>query len=157
MPRLLNAVHHLENGLLGLLLAAMIGLAGSQIVLRNLFESGISWSEPLLRVLVLWVGMLGAMIATRQDRHIRIDLLSRYLSPAWRLRAARLNNLFSAVVCALLAWHSGRFVHAEWQDGNMLLHHVPTWVAESILPLGFSVIALRFTLLLFLGKGETPE
>jgi hypothetical protein len=30
-------------------------------------------------------------------------------------------------------------------------------VAESILPLGFGVIALRFTLLLFLGKGETPE
>jgi len=147
-------VRHLENGLLVLLLAAMIVLAGSQIVLRNLFDSGISWSDPLLRVLVLWVGMLGAMIATQQDKHIRIDLLSRYLSPAWRRQAARLNNLFSGVVCALLAWHSGRFVYFEWQDGNMLLNGVPAWLAESVLPLGFTVMGLRFALLLLIGPRE---
>lgn len=155
MARLLHAVRHLESGLLVLLLALMITLAGGQIVLRNLFDSGISWSDPLLRVLVLWVGMVGAMIATQQDRHIRIDLLSRYLSPVWRRHAARLNHLFSAVVCALLAWHSGRFVHFEWQDGNLLVGAIPTWVAESILPLGFAVMTLRFTLLLLLGERET--
>jgi TRAP-type C4-dicarboxylate transport system permease small subunit len=157
MSRLLNFVRHLESGLLLLLLAAMIGLAGSQIILRNLFDSGISWSDPLLRVLVLWVGMLGAMIATQQDKHIRIDLLSRYLSTDWRGRTARLNNLFSAVVCTLLAWHSGRFVYSEWQDGAALVGDIPVWVAESILPLGFAVIALRFALHLWGKTGEaTP-
>jgi TRAP-type C4-dicarboxylate transport system permease small subunit len=150
MSRLLNSVRHLENALLVLLLTAMIALAGSQIVLRNLFDSGISWGDPLLRVLVLWVGMLGAMIATQQDKHIRIDLLSRYLSPAWRDRTARLNHLFSAVVCGLLSWHSGRFVYFEWQDGNILVQNIPTWVAESILPFGFAVMALRFALALLL-------
>jgi TRAP-type C4-dicarboxylate transport system permease small subunit len=132
----------------------MIALAGSQIVLRNLFDSGISWSDPLLRVLVLWVGMLGAMIATQQDKHIRIDLLSRYLSPAWRGHAAHLNNLFSGVVCTLLAWHSGRFVYFEWQDGNMLINDIPTWVAEAILPFGFAIMALRFTLAMIVNHNK---
>jgi TRAP-type C4-dicarboxylate transport system permease small subunit len=154
MRRLLSTVRHIETSLLVLLLAIMIGLAGSQIVLRNLFDSGISWSDPLLRVLVLWVGMLGAMIATQQDKHIRIDLLSRYLSPAWRDYASRLNNLFSAVVCGLLSWHSARFVYFEWQDGNMLMDKVPAWVAESVLPFGFAVMTLRFALLLLLGQHE---
>jgi TRAP-type C4-dicarboxylate transport system permease small subunit len=156
MSRLLNTIRHIENGLLVLILATMIGLAGSQIVLRNLFDGGISWSDPVLRVLVLWVGMLGAMIATQQDRHIRIDLLSRYLSPTWRNHAARLNNLFSTVVCGLLAWHSGRFVYYEWQDGNTLVSDFPIWIAESVLPFGFSVMALRFALLMLLDKrGKT--
>jgi TRAP-type C4-dicarboxylate transport system permease small subunit len=155
MSRLLHTVRHIEGGLLVLLLALMIVLAGSQIVLRNLFDSGISWSDPLLRVLVLWIGMVGAMLAAQQDRHIRIDLLSRYLSPAWRRHTARLNHLFSAVVCALLTWHSGRFVYFEWQDGNLLVGVIPIWVAESILPLGFAVITLRFTLLLLWGERET--
>lgn len=157
MQRLLHTIRQVENSLLVLLLASMIGLAGSQIVLRNLFDSGISWSDPVLRVLVLWVGMLGAMIATQQDKHIRIDLLSRYLSPAWCKHAAHLNNLFSAVVCALLAWHSARFVYFEWQDGSTLVSGLPAWVAESILPFGFAVMALRFTLLLLLGKREEME
>lgn len=154
MRRLLSTVRHIETGLLVVLLAVMIALAGSQIVLRNLFDSGIGWSDPILRVLVLWVGMLGAMIATQQDKHIRIDLLSRYLSSAWRGYAARLNNLFSALVCALLSWHSARFVYFEWQDGNMLMDNVPAWVAESVLPFGFAVMTLRFALLLLIGQRE---
>ena len=138
MLRLLNTVRYIENGLLVLLLTAMIGLAGSQILLRNLFDSGIGWADPVLRVLVLWVGMLGAMIATQQDKHIRIDLLTRYLSPTWRERTAHLNHLFSAIVCGLLAWHSGRFVYFEWQDGNTLINNIPVWIAELILPIGYS-------------------
>ncbi len=152
MRPLLEIIRRFETGLLVLLLAVMIGLAGSQIVLRNLFDSGIGWSDPLLRVLVLWVGMLGAMIATQQDKHIRIDLLSRYLSPAWRGHTARLNNLFSAIVCGLLSWHSGRFVYSEWLDGSTLIGDIPTAVAESVLPFGFAVMTLRFVLLLLLNR-----
>lgn len=157
MSRLLQTVHRIENGLLVVLLVAMIALAGSQIVLRNLFDTGISWSDPVLRVLVLWVGMLGAMIATQQDKHIRIDLLSRYLSPAWHRHAAQLNNLFSAMVCGLLAWHSGRFVYFEWQDGSTLVSNVPAWLAESVLPFGFAVMALRFSVLLLPGHQGQGE
>lgn len=157
MQRLLTSIRYIENGLLVLILIAMIGLAGSQIMLRNLFDSGIGWSDPILRVLVLWIGMLGAMIATQQDKHIRIDLLSRYLSPNWRNRAARLNNFFAAVVCALLAWHSGRFVYFEWSDGNTLVNDIPIWVAESILPFGFAIISLHFFLLMLLGHHKEGE
>lgn len=157
MLRLFNIVRTVENGLLVLLLVAMIGLAGSQIMLRNLFDSGISWADPVLRVLVLWVGMLGAMIATQQDKHIRIDLLSHYLSPAWRRRTTRLNDLFSALVCGLLAWHSGRFVYFEWQDGSPFINGFPAWAAELILPVGFAVMTLRFILLLILGKHEVTK
>lgn len=154
MNRLLHTVRLIEVGLLVVILSVMIALAGSQIALRNLFDSGISWSDPVLRVLVLWVGMLGAMIATSQDKHIRIDLLSRYLSPIWRHHTARLNDLFSAIICALLAWHATRFVYFEWQDGATLVANVPAWLAEAVLPLGFAVMALRFTLLFLLGHRE---
>ena len=151
---LLHTIHRLETALLILLLAGMIILSGGQILLRNLFDSGISWSDPLLRVLVLWVGMFGAMIATQQDRHIRIDLLSRYLPKPWRRYTNRINHLFSAVVCALLAWHSGRFVYYEWQDGATLIGDLPSWVAEAVIPFGFGVMALRFAIQMVVNSGE---
>ena len=157
MARLLETIRRLETALLILLLAGMILLAGGQILLRNLFDSGISWSDPLLRVLVLWVGMFGAMIATAQDRHIRIDLLSRYLPPGWHRYTARINYLFSTAVCALLAWHSGRFVYVEWQDGAVLVGALPTWVAQIILPFGFGVMTLRFALLMVIGRGGKAQ
>lgn len=145
--RLLTWLHRIEEGMIAMLLAAMILLAGAQILLRNLWDSGIGWGDPLLRILVLWVGLLGAMLATREDKHIRIDLLSRYLPPSWKRITAPLTHLFSALVCALLAWHSARFVHYEMQDGGLLFSGLPAWVAELILPFAFAIISLRFLVL----------
>lgn len=147
VTRLLQLLRRVEEGVILLLLASMVVLAGTQIVLRNLWESGIAWGDPVLRVLVLWVGMFGAMLASRSNQHIRIDVLSHYLSPVWQRYSNALTNLFSAVICTLLAWHSGRFVIFEWQDGAELFPGVPVWIAEAILPLGFAVIAVRFFLL----------
>jgi len=146
LSRLRRLLLALENGLLILLLTAMIGLAGWQIVLRNVWDSGIIWAEPLLRLAVLWVGLFGAMIATRQDEHIRIDVLSRYLPERLKSSNRRLLDLFSAVICALLAYHSARFVIFDWQDGIEAFATIPAWVCELILPLGFGVMALRFLL-----------
>ena len=45
--KLLHAIRLLENATLITLLAAMVGLAASQIVLRNLFGMGITWEVVL--------------------------------------------------------------------------------------------------------------
>jgi TRAP-type C4-dicarboxylate transport system permease small subunit len=144
--RWLRALHRLEDGLLALMLTGMILLAAAQIVLRNLFSSGISWGEPLLRILVLWLALLGAMAATRDRNHIRIDLLPRVLPRSWYRPMRRLTNAFSAAICGLVAWHGGRFVHFEWQDGTLLFAAIPIWIFELIIPLGFGVMTLRFLL-----------
>jgi len=83
--RLQHLLHRLEDGLLAVAVLVMVALAGLQIVLR-LFDGGLSWIEPALRVLVLWIGMLGAVTASHSGRHIRIDLLTRVVPPAWRIR-----------------------------------------------------------------------
>ena len=86
-----NSVEAFERRIAGLRTVAeargwTVVLAALQIVLRYGFDSGIAWADPLLRVLVLWLGLLGALAATRDRRHITIDVLSRML-PA-RAKAA---------------------------------------------------------------------
>ena len=160
LQRLVRLLHQGEELLLALLLTTMIVLAGGQILLRNLFDSGIAWAEPLLRLLVLWVGMLGAMLATREDKHIRIDIVSRYLPPHRKGLSNRITSAVSALVCTLLAYHSGRFVYFEWQDGTEAFNGMPAWLAELVLPVGFAIMALRFALHAILihqtDKAEAP-
>ncbi|HEB95722.1 MAG TPA: TRAP transporter small permease [Sedimenticola thiotaurini] len=157
LSRLHSALLRIEDGLLVTALAAMILLACTQILLRNLWDSGISWGDPTLRVLVLWVTLLGAMAATREGNHIRIDLLSRYLPERLRDWSRRLTDLFAASVTGLLAWHSGRFVVFEWEDGGVLFGQVPAWACEAIMPLGFTVMALRFLTATLLGRPARAE
>ncbi|MCK5838003.1 MAG: TRAP transporter small permease, partial [Desulfobacula sp.] len=76
---IITALQKIEDSILIGLLLSMICMAVLQIVMRNLFDSGILWGDELIRVLVLWIGLIGAMIASRNNHHISIDVISRYL------------------------------------------------------------------------------
>ncbi|HIA08341.1 MAG TPA: TRAP transporter small permease subunit, partial [Chromatiaceae bacterium] len=82
--RLIQRLHRVEDGMLATLLFLMVTLAFSQIVLRNLFDSGFIWGEPVLRVLVMWLGLGGALVATRENNHISVDAVLRLLGPSTR-------------------------------------------------------------------------
>jgi len=144
---ILQILHRLEDGILVGLLSSMIALAGLQILSRNLFDAGIVSSDIILRILVLWVGLTGAMVAARQDKHIRIDLLNKYLPMRARAIVDGLVKLFTSVVCAIATVYSIRFVASEFQDGGLAFSHVPVWICEAIIPLAFAVMAIRFFVL----------
>ncbi len=146
VTRLLRLTRFIEDSLLVFLLGSMVLLAGAQIVLRNLFDGAIIWADPLLRVAVLWVGMIGAMVATRNDRQISIDAVSQFLPDLWKARLRVVTDLFTAVVSAIVAWSAYRLMINDRAAGGFAIANVPVWVCESILPVAFAVIALRYLL-----------
>ena len=142
--RLTKAIHLFEDGILALLLGSMIILATSQIFLRNFWSTGIDWIDPSLRILVLWIGLMGAMIATRKLNHINIDVVSRLVPMIGKRIIATTTNLFSAIICSVISYHAARFVLMEYEDNTYAFNEVPAWVCEIIIPIGFGVMALRF-------------
>ena len=137
----------IENGVLVSLLVMIISMAVVQIVLRNFFNTGIIWGDVLVRILVLWIGMLGAMVASRRGDHISIDIVTRYLSPRARQRVNGLVQTITFLICTLVAYHSLKFVLSEVEYGGNAFAGVPVWLCAAIIPFGFSVIALRYLLL----------
>lgn len=151
--RVLRYLRRFEDAVLAVLLAAMITLAALQIVLRNLFDIGIGWADPTVRLLVLWVGLLGALAASRDDRQINVDVLTRLL-PDRAGRAVRIvTHLATAAISGLVAYEAGRFVWSEYESGSVAFAGVPTWVSAAIVPLAFAGIALRY-LLLAVDRGQ---
>jgi len=143
------ALQKLEDSILIGLLLSMICMAVLQIILRNLFDSGILWGDELIRVLVLWIGLIGAMVASRNNHHISIDVISRYLPEQIKKQTALITASFTSLVCAVMAYFSFRFVMMEKADGLVAFAATPTWVCESIIPISFAIITLRYLLLSF--------
>jgi len=116
----------------------------SQIVLRNLFTVTLMWAEPVVRMLVLWTAFLGALIAARENRHIRIDAVLRLLPDEKRPYVDLLVNLFNAVACGSLAAIAADFVHDEHAYGMRGALELPTWIFQLIFPLAFGVMCWRY-------------
>tara|TARA_B110000008_G_scaffold152928_1_gene154075 strand:+ start:93 stop:572 length:480 start_codon:yes stop_codon:yes gene_type:complete len=144
MKRLLVLVHRLEDSILVLLLLAMILLAGYDILARTLFGGGVSWIPPLLRVMVLWIGLLGALLATRSREHISIDLINRLGGPVLKKVSSVMTLIFASVVSGIVAWHSGKYVQMALEFGDMAFADVPAWPLQLIIPISFGLMALRF-------------
>ncbi len=136
--------HIVENAALVLSLVVMLLLAIAQILLRNIFDSGIFWADSFMRTLVLWVALLGAMVASREHNHINIDAISRYLSPGIQTVVASIVAAFSGMICSILAWFSYQFVLLDYEDQTVAFAAVPGWMTEVIIPIAFVVIACRF-------------
>lgn len=122
----------------------MLAMALMQILLRNFFDAGIFWAESFLRILVLWIAMLGAMVATRNANHLSIDVAARFLPARHVLWISVFTSLISSFVCAVIAYYAFLFVKFEYEDGTIAFAIVPSWVCQSILPFGFGVMSVRF-------------
>ena len=126
------------------LLSVMVVLAFLQVILRNLFQEGFIWGDILLRHLVLWIGFVGASMATSQERHITIDALTRFLSDRLRKGILALTQVFAAGVCLVLANAAVTFVGNDLEFGATVYADIPAWYSQIIIPVGFSVMALHF-------------
>lgn len=122
-------------------------LACGQIVLRSLFNTTFSWTDPLIRHSVLWLGFLGALWSTRNGSHLKIEIAKFLLSPLHRIAAQLAANAFSFAICAILAWQSIRFVLDEISYGNKEIAGIGIWIFQCIFPVVFSLMALRFLLI----------
>ncbi len=139
------------------MLGVMVVLAVTQILYRNFFDAGIVWIDPFLRVLVLWLAISGAVVATRTNNHIRVDYFTRHFSKTVNAYILRLVYAFSLLICSIIAWHSAGLVQMDYQYGTIAFSGVPAWITSLIIPVGFALMAFRFMLLLFMPSMQRQD
>jgi len=146
LARLEKAGTALETVMLVSMLTAMMLVAVGQIIMREGFGTGFGWADELVRLMVLWLAMVGSVAACRENRHIRIDALSHVL-PDRAVNLIRiLVDVFAAAVCAVIAFQAWRYLQIEIEYEDKLLVDTPAWIAHSIMPAAFGLMAYQFVI-----------
>ena len=76
---------------------------------RYILGNQAAWSEELARLLMVWLALLGAALACREDRHLGLDVIVR----TWPEEVQRLGRLF--VYLAIIAFAAGIMAWGGWQ------------------------------------------
>jgi len=144
----------LERFVLTFLLLAMIALPAASTLSRRFLGRELPGASVLAQHITLWVGFLGALLATASGRHLALSTLG--VIPSRRLR--RLGHAFghaaSAAVCGLLVWASILLVKVEWASQGEVAFGIRVAWSQLVMPAGFAVMALRFAWLA--GEGQNP-
>jgi TRAP-type C4-dicarboxylate transport system permease small subunit len=90
-------------------MVVMLVLVFGNVVLRYVFNSGITISEEVARVCFVWLTFAGAVLAFRARQHLAINMLMFRLSP-------RAQKGFHLVRQALILWVLWLMIKGGWEQ-----------------------------------------
>lgn len=136
------------KALLGLGLVAMVLLNVANATGRYSGLQTFSGMDELLIFAMIWVVMVGAVLAMRERTHLSITLLPAALSRRARMTLETGLAFVSATVCGFVAWHSWTFIERIAAIGQKSMGlGVPMVVPHMAILVGFAGISIVSLLL----------
>ncbi|MBI4576228.1 MAG: TRAP transporter small permease subunit [Planctomycetes bacterium] len=139
----------LERGLLVGLVASLVLLSAAQVVARQLLPD---WLPLFLRHEVLWIGLVGASLATREGSHITVDVVAKLLRGPAARRLEVVTGFAAYGGCLYLAqaawaWQADKAArsHVLFRVEGLGLDVLEAW-ATVVIPAALSIMAFRFAL-----------
>ena len=139
-----NLVNRVEEAFICLLLAAMTIEVFIEVILRYVFNEGVSFGTELTQLLSAWMVLFGASYGIKVGSHIGVDAFVRTLPAKGRRVVSSIAILLALFYCGLIIYGSWGYlakvysVHLELQDMP-----IQRWVAHSPLILGYLLLAYR--------------
>ncbi|MDA7631709.1 TRAP transporter large permease subunit [Verrucomicrobia bacterium] len=133
----------IENSILIFCLFALIFLPLLERVMRGFFNTGIEGEAEFVLHFSLVIGMVGGAIAAREKRLLGISTIAHFLKGPWKIAADVFANSWAAVVTGVLGYAGYLFLLDERGAGNEIAYGVARWWIQSMLPIGFGLIAIR--------------
>jgi TRAP-type C4-dicarboxylate transport system permease small subunit len=140
---LCDGISHACLVIAALSLLGIVVINGANVVLRYFFGSPFSWAEELMLFLMILGVFTGAVAVTWRNLHIRIDTIVDRLPPAWRRAVSVVTTLASIAILAVVVVASSRLVALlQEMDQRSDALNAPSWIPQSFLTIGLSLVAL---------------
>lgn len=138
---IVKSLQWLENSVAILVIIIISLLPTMEVIARKIFHTGIRGAIDYTHHLVLFLTFIGAMITSREKKHLSLTLEMKENPAKFPLRV--LMALISSMITAALAWSSLSFVLIGF-DHQQKIGFLPVWAIAMIMFIGYAVMAIRF-------------
>lgn len=141
----MKILDHLEEWIIGLMLAAMTALTFLQVVMRYVFNSGFSWALELTTVFFAFMIFVGISYGVRVGSHIGVDALVKMMPHNTRRNVSILAVLLSLLYVGLVLTGASIYV-LKMKEVGIEFEDMPIerWQVLIIMPIGFVLTGWRF-------------
>lgn len=109
---LLGYLDNIEEFLAVTFLATMCVFIGLQIIFRYILNWPLAWTEELARYLFVWVIYLGASMAVRRKRHLKVDIVLLLLGEKGKFVLRLVSNMLFLFFCVVMAYEGAYLVYS---------------------------------------------
>jgi len=143
--RFSNGLAFIERPLVVFLFFLILILGLAQVVGRNVFSKGLGFADEAIRHAVLWVGFMGASLATLKGKHISVDVFSGLVPRRCHDHFSRLLSFCAFIISLFLLEASFVFIKMEYDSGEFSFSlGLPYWFLAFGILLFFALSTLRY-------------
>jgi TRAP-type C4-dicarboxylate transport system permease small subunit len=124
------------------LFSAMVVVTTLGVFFRYVLNNALPWAEEADRYLFIWLSFVGASITMRHKAHIAVDLLMRYVPPAWRHVLALAAQASVLVFLGVVFWASLPVIELTSETRATATDIPLSWVYIAA-PIGCTLIAVE--------------
>ena len=146
----MKILDRLEEWIISLMLLAMTGLTFWQVVMRYVFNSGMTWALELTTVFFAIMIFVGVSYGVRVGSHIGVDALVKMMSPSKRKAVSILAVVLSLVYVGFILTGSMQYV-LKMKEVGIELEDMPIerWQILAVMPIGMLLTGYRFLQILY--------
>ena len=144
-----NHAEKIFDWIVSLFLLALVALVFTQVVSRYLFNSPISWTEEMARILFVWICFMGTFLALKKKGHIAVEtLLNRLFSAEARSYVSAIADFLILYYCIYLAFMGFVMIKKTAEDLTPVLL-LPFSYLYAAIALSGTVMALYLVIRVF--------
>ena len=137
----LSNIKYFDQVLTFLVFITLVSLPAIEVISRLFNSTGVVASPVLVQHLTLWVGFLGAIIASRRNNLLSLTTKPIFTNTEiieWKNFVGKITSIF---IVLLLAYGSWSLVKVEMEYPINIAPFILRWAAQMIMPIGFLFIA----------------
>ena len=144
VKKVVNIYDHIEEILLVVCLLVMVVVIFLQVVMRYGFNSSLSWSEELARVLFIWASWIGISFGQKKGEHIKITLVIDNLRGKARTIVLLLADLFTLAILAVLLFKGVEITQKIFNMASTTpALFIPKWILYASVPISCTLMSIR--------------
>ena len=164
IDKALEVVFKIMKVLLILVLVSMVVILMAHIIFRYVLNNSLTWSEELLKIMLVWFGMMSVAVLAARREHVAIVVFKEHMPKKVQNFLSKLTQLIIVGICVLMVIIGIQYCMKAGFRLTPALRIPYVW-AYAAIPVAFvpvTLFELRSFICDFTGKGnyaciEKPE
>lgn len=134
----------LEEIFLVVLMVAAVIIVAMQVVTRYVLKIPLPWSEEIARYMFLWLTWVGAAFATKERKHVTIDVVYSKLPQLGQRVCTVISTVVWIVFLVMMAYLSFKLTASVASGGQIAVGSgIPMWIPYASIPTGMTLMLFR--------------
>jgi len=139
--KLCAALNRIVEGVVALLVVAIVAVVFGQVIARFLLQVPTPWSEELARYLLVWISFLAASVALRRGAHVGVAFFVELLPKRVQVIVAGITHLVATAFFATMAVYGLQILSVTRIQRSPAMEMPMHW-AYSAIPAGGALMFL---------------